>query len=519
MDSRVVSLVLLLACPLILSYINEVEGGRKLSRKEDMELEKQLKLLNKPAVMSIKYAVIGSDQEMADKYYGIGGVFNLYNPSVLGFQLSSAKVKIENKADIITAGWMDEDTGDWWLNFGTDNTPIGFWPKSIFTDLAGFGFFVGWGGEVVSLPDLPSPPMGSSLVNVDDPAYAAYYMQMIVVDQAHNVNPPNDTKMYEDNHAYYSVNDGGETGEYWGHYIMYGGPVRANVLSMDSRVVSLVLFVRALILSSNRVEGGRKLSRKEDMELERQLKLNKTAVMTIQDEISGNCWLNFGTDISVGFWPKHIFTDLASSSFFVGWGGEVASLPGLPSPPMGAGLVRVDDLAYAAYIRKIIIVNADRDSVDAFETKMYGDNHGHYSVNDVGENGDYWGHYLMYGGPSGIKQKVLALPSLPFIHLAGETLSGVRSPSFLSSGQRLHFRPPATSPVYRPASLRSSSTPIVTIRRLQLIVSLHRSPSPIVQIQIAGIPISGDFSSPAVIILPFLAKPSSGPLRHLQAPM
>lgn len=52
--TKIVQLVLL-ACLLISSYINGVKGGRRLlSEEDDIELEKQLELLNKPSVKSIK---------------------------------------------------------------------------------------------------------------------------------------------------------------------------------------------------------------------------------------------------------------------------------------------------------------------------------------------------------------------------------------------------------------------------------------------------------------------------------
>lgn len=44
-----------LSCFLLSNYNNGVEGGRRLiSKEEDMKLEKQLNLLNKPAIKSIQ---------------------------------------------------------------------------------------------------------------------------------------------------------------------------------------------------------------------------------------------------------------------------------------------------------------------------------------------------------------------------------------------------------------------------------------------------------------------------------
>lgn len=47
------SIQILLAISLFLNHY-EVEGEQRLSKAEDLELEKQLKLLNKPSIQTIK---------------------------------------------------------------------------------------------------------------------------------------------------------------------------------------------------------------------------------------------------------------------------------------------------------------------------------------------------------------------------------------------------------------------------------------------------------------------------------
>ncbi|KAF8379463.1 hypothetical protein HHK36_028899 [Tetracentron sinense] len=325
MDARVVYLVLMLSCSIIFSYINGVEGGRKLSKKEDMEFERQLKLLNKPAVMSIK-TEYGDIYDCVDFYkqpafdhplsfpkgvrkngasleakplsiglkgggcpfgtvpirrttkddlrraksfseiyagnmgtltkerpgyhvnptlYGdnltrlythwAAGEAGCYNTQCPGFIIVNTRIPIDlvfqktsvSGGEQIEMGffiYQDEKNGNWWLNLGINGIPIGYWPKRLFTNLAVSGFFVGWGGEVVSPPDLPSPPMGAGLVHVDDPAYAAYCRQIMLVNEAHQSIRADHTIMYGDVHHYYDLNDVGDEGIYWGHYLMYGGP-------------------------------------------------------------------------------------------------------------------------------------------------------------------------------------------------------------------------------------------------------------------------------------------------------
>ncbi|KAH7844240.1 hypothetical protein Vadar_025932 [Vaccinium darrowii] len=41
----------------------------------------------------------------------------------------------------------DQVNGNWWLEFGLDNTEVGFWPKALFTGLGDLANYVEWGGE------------------------------------------------------------------------------------------------------------------------------------------------------------------------------------------------------------------------------------------------------------------------------------------------------------------------------------------------------------------------------------
>lgn len=59
---------------------------------------------------------------------------------------------------------QNKDDGDWWLHFGYDNqnlSAVGFWPKSIFTNLADHANAVLWGGYTNSYIGDASPPMGN----------------------------------------------------------------------------------------------------------------------------------------------------------------------------------------------------------------------------------------------------------------------------------------------------------------------------------------------------------------------
>lgn len=75
MHQRIVRRILLVLC-LLLSY-NEVQGEKKLTMLEDMELEKQLKFLNKSTIKTVKVIIFYS-QILSFTIYLLF-LFDIYN--------------------------------------------------------------------------------------------------------------------------------------------------------------------------------------------------------------------------------------------------------------------------------------------------------------------------------------------------------------------------------------------------------------------------------------------------------
>ncbi|TVT98385.1 hypothetical protein EJB05_56305, partial [Eragrostis curvula] len=70
----------------------------------------------------------------------------------------------DGKTKITLKIFKKEDDGDWWLYFGynvNNLRPVGFWPKTIFTDMADQATSIAWGGLTHSNKGKPSPPMGN----------------------------------------------------------------------------------------------------------------------------------------------------------------------------------------------------------------------------------------------------------------------------------------------------------------------------------------------------------------------
>ncbi|KAL5776666.1 hypothetical protein ACOSP7_009592 [Xanthoceras sorbifolium] len=55
---------------------------------------------------------------------------------------------------------QDKETGNWWLTYSESDTPVGYWPSSLFANLKDGAQVLGWGGMVsTNTPQLP--PMGN----------------------------------------------------------------------------------------------------------------------------------------------------------------------------------------------------------------------------------------------------------------------------------------------------------------------------------------------------------------------
>ncbi|CAN6916238.1 unnamed protein product, partial [Brassica oleracea] len=119
----------------------------------------------------------------------------------------------------------------------------------------------------------------------------------------------------------------------------------------------------------------------------------------IKDKANGNWWFEFGTDAEeIGFWPSNLFRQ--SSGNYVEWGGEVftASLPG---PQMGYGIFPFEQVRYDAYVKRVAILDDNYN----FDTKVdymesFSDDNGGYKVIDfVKSEFQEAGHIIFYGGP------------------------------------------------------------------------------------------------------------------------
>jgi Neprosin len=88
-------------------------------------------------------------------------------------------------------GMQDPKTGNWWLAFGENMKPIGYWPKSLFKFID-IGDEIYWGGEVVNVPSMePSSQMGSGHFPSEGYKKAAFVANAKIVNENNLVVTPN----------------------------------------------------------------------------------------------------------------------------------------------------------------------------------------------------------------------------------------------------------------------------------------------------------------------------------------
>ncbi|RID48771.1 hypothetical protein BRARA_I05257, partial [Brassica rapa] len=177
--------------------------------------------------------------------------FSLYQtPMVHQLQFSSGLIKVSNGTDFIKAGWTvnptlygdnrcrkfayfhDPQNGNWWLftGKGKKQKALGFWPAKLFTDLAYNADQVYWGGELFTIPNSMTSPMGNGLLikHVDDPRLYAYARDCSVVDaETQKVIGVAEVNSEEvtDFDGWYGRRKA-HIEKYWGHTIMFGGPAK-----------------------------------------------------------------------------------------------------------------------------------------------------------------------------------------------------------------------------------------------------------------------------------------------------
>ncbi|CAK7344275.1 unnamed protein product [Dovyalis caffra] len=122
---------------------------------------------------------------------------------------------------------------------------------------------------------------------------------------------------------------------------------------------------------------------------------------TIDHDKFGN-WYLYGSEDNrvIGYWNDGIFMEgLNKFASYIDWGGQVYGPPNSPSAPMGSSLEVRGDRKRDAFFWEVEYAN-ETDYTSADIVEEYADV-GAYRVKDAGNVGGQLGHVFFYGGPGG----------------------------------------------------------------------------------------------------------------------
>nr|XP_040249854.1 uncharacterized protein LOC109778881 isoform X2 [Aegilops tauschii subsp. strangulata] len=144
---------------------------------------------------------------------------------VLGGRLQPVSVYNGKQYVITVLIYKDLMTKNWWVTYGKDNTPIGYWPNSLFTYLKDKGNFTLWGGYVAGpTASSDSPQMGSGHFATEGYGKAAFVKGVQIVDENGNLDILNVNKalVVSSDSTKYTV--AGYDFDKYGMHMYYGGP-------------------------------------------------------------------------------------------------------------------------------------------------------------------------------------------------------------------------------------------------------------------------------------------------------
>ncbi|KAI3967561.1 hypothetical protein MKW92_009261 [Papaver armeniacum] len=127
-------------------------------------------------------------------------------------------------------------------------------------------------------------------------------------------------------------------------------------------------------------------------------------VKVYRDPQTGNWWLI--TTKTIGYWPKEIFTHLTNNASTLRYGGIAGAKPQTPAPPMGNGyLPQLKDYNKTAFMAEMKYVNDKGQSVNLNPYGMQTKQDATLDCYDIlfaGNIGGEWEITMAFGGPGGM---------------------------------------------------------------------------------------------------------------------
>ncbi|KAI3881014.1 hypothetical protein MKX03_037592 [Papaver bracteatum] len=191
-------------------------------KKEDLELEKQLKILNKKPIKTI-----AADNRKQTGCFNMlcSGFVQVHREVFLGALIESLSIYGKDSRVLPVKVYRDPKTGNWWL---ITIKIIGYWPKEIFTHLTNNASILRYGGIAGAKPQTPAPPMGNGyLPQLKDYNKTAFMAEMKYVNgkgQSVNLNPYGRQTKQDATLDCYNILFAGNIGGEWEITMAFGGP-------------------------------------------------------------------------------------------------------------------------------------------------------------------------------------------------------------------------------------------------------------------------------------------------------
>ncbi|XP_049362037.1 uncharacterized protein LOC125826739 [Solanum verrucosum] len=399
MNQRIVRQILLMLC-LFLSY-NGVQGEEELSKLEDRELENQLKLLNKPAIKTIK-----------TKYGDTYDCVDFYKQHAFDHPLlkdHNFHPKMEPTLSMIKQNSYDSTTNRLLTVWSKDGgCPSGTVPiKKITKD------------DLIRQRDLPSPEPAifDNEYSNDNSEQKASYMPSYGYKRAIVRTPKESTTKYTgagmttslfNPHVEGKQSSASRIRIEKGSEILQVGWRVDPTLYGDNKTRLFIHYqvgetqcFNTLCPGFVQVNPDIPLDSSFEHITQRGVKTWEILMYIYKDQAYGHWWLLLGQKYDlVGYWPNIIFTELAQFATKIEWGGSVYNPPGVPEPPMGSSYFPIGNSSFDGYCRSIAFSNEEGYSVGIHNIFWYTDNILAYKVlfKYLLEDSNNF-LYVLYGGP------------------------------------------------------------------------------------------------------------------------
>ncbi|XP_028773387.1 uncharacterized protein LOC114730471 [Neltuma alba] len=125
------------------------------------------------------------------------------------------------------------------------------------------------------------------------------------------------------------------------------------------------------------------------------------SILIWKDPGSGNWWMLLGNSIFVGYWPASLFNHMSGSASNVQWGGEIINIRSYgqhTTTGMGSGYFPQAGFGKASFYKDVSTVNRNNYLVSPSNFGTYASNAKCYDITPFGHSNN-WGAYFFYGGP------------------------------------------------------------------------------------------------------------------------